>query len=296
MRSLINRPAPRRVALETTLLAHGVPSADVPGLAADLAAEIRGAGATPCVIGVLRGTPIVGMSDAELAGFLADAAGGGVAKANTSNLGALIARGRTAATTVSATMELASRAGVRVFATGGLGGVHRGATLDVSSDLTAFTRFPVCVVASGAKAILDVPATREALEALGVPVVGFRAERFPAFYLRDGGAGVDASFDDVLSLASYVGEEIARTSRGVLVVQPVPPEHEISAPDWSRWLAAAEARASEARGRDVTPALLAALHEVSGGATLRANLALVRANARLAGRIAAVIEGDGGSR
>lgn len=292
MTTIVHRGGRARVALETTLLAHGVPAADAPRLAYDLAEDVRGAGANPAIVGVLRGTPIVGMTPEELADFLAEAFAGGVPKANTSNLGALLAQRRSGATTVSATMELAARVGVRVFATGGLGGVHHpraGASLDVSSDLLAFTRFPVCVVASGVKAILDVAATREVLEALGVPVIGYRTDRFPAFYLRDGGAGVDARFDDLPALAAFVAGELARTSRGILVVNPVPPEDEIAPPDWARWLATAQARAAGAAGRDVTPALLAALHDVSGGATLRANLALVRSNARLAGQIAAAM-------
>lgn len=291
---IISRAGPRSVALETTLLAHGVPPESAPALAADLAADVRAAGAVPAVVGVLRGRAIVGMTDEELASLLADAAGGGpgVMKANGANLGIALHRGLSAATTVSTTMELAACAGVRLFATGGLGGVHRlgAGPVDISADLGAFARFPVAVVSSGVKAILDVESTRELLETLGVPVVGFRADRFPAFYLRDSGAKVDARFDEAPDLAAFLRFELERTGRGALVVQPVPREHELPRADWGRWLAEAEREAlGEAGGRDVTPRTLAALHRLSGGATLRANIALVRANARLAGELAAAM-------
>lgn len=291
---IINRAGPRSVALETTLLAHGVPADAAPALAADLAADVRAAGAVPAVVGVVRGRPIVGMTDDELAAMLTDAAPGGpgVMKANTSNLGVAIHRGLSAATTVSTTMELAARAGVRVFATGGLGGVHRlgSGPLDISADLGAFARFPVAVVASGVKAILDVESTRELLETLGVPVIGFRTDHFPAFYLRGSGARVDARFDHTPDLAAFVRAELVRTGRGILIAQPVAPEHELKRSDWDRWLAQAEAEAhAGGSGRDATPRVLSALHRLSGGATLRANVALVRANARLAGEMAAAM-------
>jgi pseudouridylate synthase len=184
-----------------------------------------------------------------------------------------------------------------VFATGGIGGVHRGYAhhLDISADLAALARFPVAVVCSGVKSILDVAATREALETLGVPVVGFAADDFPAFYLRSGDAGaVDARFDDPSDLASYVDRELARTGRGVLIANPIPASDELNAQDWARWLAEAERRAvaQGAHGRAVTPAVLGALHEVSSGATLTANIALVRSNARLAGAVAASLPAE----
>lgn len=290
-------PPARRVALETTLLVHGVPAAASKDLARRLAAICREEGAEPALVGVVGGRPIVGMSDAELDQLLAAAAGpgGGVAKLNTGNLGPMLFRRGHGATTVSATMELAARAGVSVFATGGLGGVHRSApgdpALDISADLQAFNRFPVAVVTSGVKSILDVGATREVLETLGVCVVGYRTDEFPAFYLRRCPqlvGKVDARFDDAAELARFVRFELARTGRGIVVCNPIPAEHEIAPADWARWLAAAEerARAVGATGRAVTPAVLGALHEVSGGATLRANIALVESNTRLAAKIA----------
>lgn len=286
---MINRSKPRSVALETTLLVHGVPPASARPLASELDSIILAEGAFPALIGVVSGRGVVGMSDQELTQLL-DGAGSGVPKANTSNLGVLMHRGSHAATTVSATMELAAGAGVRVFATGGIGGVHRGygAHWDVSSDLLALTRFPVCVVASGVKNLLDVVATREMLETLGVPVVGYQTDHFPAFYLRQSEAVVDARFDDPDALASFVGAELARTGRGILVCNPISPEDELRADDWSRWISAAEAsaKAKGASGRSVTPAVLGALHTASLGKTLQANLALVRSNARVAAQIA----------
>lgn len=289
-----------RVAMETTLLVHGVPRASARELAGRLAAIVQAQGATPTLVGVLAGRPIVGMSEQELGVLLSVQS---VKKINTSNLGAAMHMGWHGATTVSATMELAAGAGVRVFATGGMGGVHPidagGFKLDISADLGAMARFPVAVVSSGVKSILDVASTREMLETLGVVVAGFQTDDFPAFYLRrapGGVSGVDVRFDDVRELARFARKEMMRTGRGVLVCNPVPAAHEIEEASWNAWLAAARQRvdsgtaAAGAAGRDVTPALLAALHEVSGGATLRANIALVEDNARVAGQLARALE------
>ncbi len=279
-----------RVALETTLLLHGVPRASALRLAGELAAQVRRGKGVPVFVGVAKGQPKVGLTDDDLRALVAAKS---VPKLNTGSLGLAMHRGQHGATTVSTTMELAARAGVRLFATGGLGGVHRGLLerLDISADLAAFTRFPVAVVASGCKSILDVGATREALEALGVPVVGFRTDRFPAFYQRDGGVGVDGRFDDVADLAAFLRRELARTGRGIVVCNPIAARDEIDSEQWGGWLQAAEARAraAGATGRDVTPAVLGALHEVSGGRTLEANIALVKANALLAARLAAAL-------
>jgi len=290
-KSIINRAGPRSVALETTLLVHGVPRDAARPLAAELAGIVRAHGAKPVYVGVVSGQPVVGLTDDEL-GLLLDAPS--VPKANTANLGVLMHWGAHAATTVSATMELGAAAGVRVFATGGLGGVHPdlGCHLDISSDLAAFTRFPLAVVTAGVKSLLDVEGTREALETLGVPVIGFRTDRFPAFYLRDSGATVDARFDDEAAMAAFVKAELARTGRGVVVANPIPEAQEIPSADWERWLEQAEdlAEAAGVQGRDVTPFILGRLHSLSGGATLRANLALIRSNAALAGTLAALME------
>lgn len=288
--TLVNNAGPRPVALESTLLLHGVPREAALPLADELDAIITAHGASPATVAVVHGRPVVGLTRPELVTLLESA---NIPKANTGNLGVLMHRRSHAATTVSTTMELASAAGVRVFATGGVGGVHKGYAdrWDVSADLLALTRFPVAVVASGVKNLLDVVSTREMLETLGVPVVGFGADRFPAFYTRESPARVDARFDDAPTLAAFLESELTRTGRGVLVCNPIPPESELDADDWEDWLRRAESVAliANASGRDVTPAVLAALHQVSDGATLRANLALVRSNASLAARLAAAM-------
>jgi pseudouridylate synthase len=285
---MIRRTTPISVALETTLLAHGVPADSAMPLYEDLAAIIADAGAHPAPVAVINGHPTVGLTPDELRDLLA---ADNLPKLNTANLGLALARGRSGATTVSATMELAAAAGVAVFATGGIGGVHHGygKSLDISADLAALARFPVAVVASGVKAILDVVSTREALETLGVPVVGYQTDAFPAFYFRESAATVDERFDDPAELAAFCRAETNRTGRGILVCNPIPEADAIEPGDWFRWLEEARRRAADAgaAGRDVTPAILAALHDVSGGRTLEANIALVKANARLAARLAA---------
>lgn len=289
---IINRAGPDSVALETTLLLHGVPAGQGERLARELSEIVQNAGAAPAFVGVFGGRPTVGLDFNELNEmFLAE----GVPKVNASNLGIVMHRRQHAATTVSTTMELAAAAGVRVFATGGIGGVHKGygQKWDVSADLAALARFPVAVVTSGVKSLLDVESTREALETLAVPVVGFRTEKFPAFYLRESEARVDAVFDDEGDLARFIAGELARAGRGIVVANPIPAQDEIKAGDWQRWLAEAMRMAGDAGGRDVTPRVLAALHEVSGGATLRANLALIRENARLAAVLARELAASG---
>lgn len=288
--SRVPSPASRAVALETTLLVHGVPRESALSLAADLARIVRAEGAHPALVGVHGGIPTVGLNDAELSDLLA---ADSIPKANTANLGLLIHAGSHAATTVSTTMELAASVGVRLFSTGGIGGVHRnyGTRLDISSDLAAFTRFPVAVVTSGVKSILDVESTREALETLGIPVIGFQTDRFPAFYLRDSAARVDARFDDVESLGAFIYDELARTGRGIVIANPIPHEHEIDRAVWNEWLdlATRQAQESGATGRDVTPAVLSRLHHISAGKTMRSNIALVHSNADLAARIASIL-------
>jgi pseudouridine-5'-phosphate glycosidase len=289
-------PAPR-VALETTLLVHGVPREAALPLARNLFDIIRAAGAEPALIGVIKGRARIGMSEDELK-LLLDRPG--VPKLNAANLGLALA-GRTGgfgATTVSATLELSAAAGIRVLATGGLGGVHRAeggeGGLDVSSDLIALTRYPVAVVCSGVKSILDVHATREMLETLGVPVVGVQTHDFPAFYLRrtDPPIGVDGSFNDETDLAPFVRAELVRSGRGIVIANPIPALEEIPPADFNRWLALASAHAATAgiSGRDITPFILSRLHELSRGATLQANLALVKDNAALAARLAKALE------
>ncbi len=284
---ILNRAGAQAVALETTLLAHGVPSSAAQPLADELSQIVRDAGGTPAVVGVVNGVATVGMTDDELKDMLQTK---DVMKANTANLGVALHRGVHAATTVSTTMELAAGAGVRVFATGGIGGVHLGygEHLDISSDLMALSKFPVAVVTSGVKSILDVVSTREALESLGVLVIGYQTDRFPAFYLRESEAMVDVRIDDINELAGLVSAELERCTRGIVIANPIPTEDELNHAQWREWLAHAKngAEQSGATGRAMTPAILSRLHEVSEGSTLRANLALIRSNAALAGALA----------
>lgn len=293
-----NTPPHQCVALESTLLLHGVPPENAIPLSRELESIVRAQGATPATIAVLNGQPIVGITESELATLSTSPTP--IPKANTANLGIYLAQHKSAATTVSTTMELAAQAGIHTFATGGLGGVHKGygQHLDISADLAAFTRFPVAVVCSGVKSLLDVEATREALETLGIPVLGYQCSDFPAFYTRtlhpagQKGPKVDARFDSIDELAACVAFELKRTGRGVVVCNPIPAEHEIPRGKWDAWLKQAMDLANEQGilsngGRDVTPFLLGTLHRISGGETLKANLELVKNNARVAGQIAA---------
>lgn len=285
---LLNRASPRSVALETTLLLHGVPRAEAGPLAQRLAAAVAAGGGNPAIVGLVAGRPTVGLTAEELSTLLA---ADHVEKVNTANLGLAIHRRAHGATTVSTTVELAARAGVRVVATGGLGGVHRGfgRVPDISSDLAALARWPVAIVTSGAKSLLDLRATREVLETLGVPVVGFGTDSFPAFYVRETGISLDGRFDDATDLAAYLRAELPRSGRAVVVANPCPVDHAIAPAAWEDLLARAEQAASSASGREATPALLSQIHQLSGGASLRANIALAESNARLAGALAAAI-------
>ncbi|MBL8963137.1 MAG: pseudouridine-5'-phosphate glycosidase [Phycisphaeraceae bacterium] len=282
--AIVNRVRRPAVALETTLILHGVPREAARPLAHQLAGIVRSAGATPAFIGLVAGIPTVGMTDEELR-ILMDA--DTIPKANTSNIGVLIHRRSHGATTVGTTLEFAAAAGIRLFATGGLGGAHRdfGRRWDVSGDLAALARFPVAVVTSGTKSILDVGSTREMLETLGIPVVGFGTDRFPAFYLRESDSPLDARFDQPEDLAGFISAELARTGRGIVIANPIPEPDAIDPTLWERWLQEAVSRAANASGRDITPRILAELHTISGGRTLRANLSLIRSNTALAAEL-----------
>jgi pseudouridine-5'-phosphate glycosidase len=276
------------VALETTVVTHGLPHPEGVQAALALEAEVTAAGAVPATIGVMDGSVRVGLARAELEAL---AATPGVTKLNLSNFAAVLAAGAAGSTTVAATMFAAHHAGIPVFATGGIGGVHRGAAEsgDVSADLTALARIPVAVVCAGAKAILDLPRTVEMLETLGVPVFGLGTDEFPAFYRRESGLRVDRRFDTVEALAAAVRMHFALgMGSGVLVANPIPEAEAMPLPVYERALAEALAAAAAegVRGREVTPFLLARMNAVTGGESVRANLALLRNNARVAGRLA----------
>jgi pseudouridine-5'-phosphate glycosidase len=276
------------VALETTVVTHGLPHPEGVAAALSLEEEVRRGGATPATIGLLGGAIRIGITRADLEALATDP---GVVKANLSNLAAVVCAGQAGSTTVAATMVAAHAGGIRVMATGGIGGVHRDAvrTGDVSADLTALARIPVALVSSGAKAILDLPRTVEMLETLGVPVLGLMTDEFPAFYRRSSGLPVDRRFDSIEALARAVRTHFRLgAGTGVIVANPIPAADEMPLELYEQALQAAlaDAAARSVRGRAVTPFLLDRLHALSGGASVRANLALLRHNARVAARLA----------
>ena len=281
------------VALETTVIAHGLPRPLNLETARACEAAVTGEGAQPATIGIIAGRLTVGLSDAEVEDFGASRApeGGAIEKVGLNNLAGVIARGSWGATTVAATLRIAALAGLRVFATGGIGGVHRGAseTFDLSADLTALGRIPLVCVCAGAKAILDLPKTVEVLETLGVPIVGYRTKEFPAFYSRDSGLKVDVAVDSPEE-AAEVAAHHWRTggATAVLVCAPVPADHALPRAEAERAVARAIALADEQgiRGKALTPFLLAQMKELTEGRTLAANRALLINNAAIAAQIA----------
>jgi len=276
------------VALETTLVTHGLPAPDGLAVAAELEDTVRREGAVPATIGVLEGRARVGLTPLELQRL---AAAPDVAKLNLGNLAAQLASGRPGSTTVAATVLLAHRAGISVLATGGIGGVHRDFTVtgDLSADLGALARFPVYVVCSGAKAMLDLPRTLEALESLGVPVFALGTDRLPAFYRRDAGLPVDRGFSRVEDLAEAVAtHRRLGPGTGVVIANPVPVEHEMPAALYEDALerALADAAREGVRGRAVTPFLLERFRVLTEGRSVFSNRALLVSNARVAARLA----------
>jgi pseudouridine-5'-phosphate glycosidase len=279
------------VALETTIISHGLPRPRNLEVARDIEAAVRAAGAVPATCGVIAGRMRVGLDDAELERF---AAGTAVAKLSSRDLAVAAVRGLDGATTVAGTVALAAAAGISVMATGGIGGVHRGATesRDVSADLQALRAYPVAVVAAGVKSILDVPATLEQLETLGVPVLGWRTTSFPGFYLTDSGHPVDWSVGDVAEAAAVIATHLRLPAAGgLLLANPIDPDLGLDPALHDRVLADALARLGPegVRGKDVTPFLLAALVAATGGASVEANRHLVLANAALAGHVAVAL-------
>ncbi len=278
------------VALESTIISHGLPRPDNLRVARETENAVRAGGAVPATIAVVGGEPHVGLDDAALRHI---ANGEAVLKAGVRDLAMLAARGGDGATTVASTAHFAAAAGITVFATGGLGGVHRGAgeNFDESADLTTLSRTGVLVVCSGVKSILDIAATLERLETLNVGVIGYRTDNFPAFYLVNSGYPVGWRADtpeqvaDVLRARHRVGTD----SCGLVLANPVPGGDELDRARHDRVLAAGltAAAGSGVRGKDVTPFLLDFLHRETHGASVAANIALVLANARLAAQVAA---------
>ena len=282
------------MALESTLISHGLPQPDNLEVARESERLIRAEGAVPATVGVISGTAKVGLDDAELE-LMATA--GGVEKLSARDLPVAAAKGIHGATTVAATAHLAALAGIRLFATGGLGGVHRGAreSWDVSADLAALTRTPVAVVCSGVKSILDVPATLEYLETAGVPVVGYRTRRFPGFYLADSGQPVDWSVGDEGEAARLVLalEELGLGRSGLVIANPLSAGDQLDPGVHDRTLRAGleEMERGGVRGKDVTPFLLDRFARETGGESLRVNKKIIEGNARLAARVAVSLAG-----
>ena len=277
------------VALESTLISHGLPRPRNLEVAHEVEAAVRGGGATPATIAVVAGEARVGL-DADA---LEAIAGGDVAKCGVRDLAVVAARGGHGATTVASTAWLATRAGISVFATGGLGGVHREAreTWDESADLETLGRVGIAVVCSGVKSILDVGATLERMETLGVTVLGYGTDRFPGFYLHDSGFPAPWRVDTPAEVAAVLAarRRLGSDDRALVVANPLPMEEQLDPAMHDGVLAAALDAAAEARigGKDVTPFLLDFFHRETGGASLDANVRLVLRNARLAGEIAA---------
>jgi pseudouridine-5'-phosphate glycosidase len=274
------------VALESTVIAHGLPRPQNLEAARALEEEVRGLGSTPATIAIADGQAIVGADDALLVRLAEDSA---VAKVSLRDLAPVLARRGLGATTVAATVEIAARAGIAVVATGGIGGVHRGGerSFDESADLEAIARHPVCVVCAGAKLVLDLALTLERLETLGVPIIGYGTDELPAFYVRSSGLPLAHRVDDALAAARVAREQLARGA-GIVIAVPIAERDALdrreAEAEVARALAAAERQG--VRGAALTPFLLAQLSDATGGRSLAANLSLLRGNARIAAQIA----------
>jgi len=276
------------VALESTIITHGMPHPQNVATAREVEAVVRKNGAVPATIAIIEGRIKIGLSDAELE-WLGTAKG--VMKLSRADLPYAVAAKRHGATTVAATMICAHLAGVRVFATGGIGGVHRGveSTMDISADLDELSQTPVAVVCAGAKAILDLPRTLEYLETRGVPVVGYGTDEFPAFWSRTSGLAVPIRLDDPATIAELIRtKEALGLGGGILVANPVPSPAEIPIEEMKGFIEAAvtEAARRGVTGKAVTPFLLSFLFESTAGRSLATNIALVKNNAELAARMA----------
>lgn len=276
------------VALESTVIAHGLPRPQNLETARAMEAAVREEGAVPATIAIIEGRLVAGLSSEQLAAL---AATDGIAKVSRADMAGVVAGRQTGATTVAATMLIAARAGIRTFATGGIGGVHRGAELsfDISADLPEIARTPVAIVCAGAKAILDLPRTLEMLETLGVPVVGYRTNKFPAFYLEDSGLPLQLRVETPEDAARLMQThwEMGFTS-GIVFCNPPPSGSALRKQEVDAWVAQAleSAASAEIRGKAVTPYLLDYLAKASRGQTLETNIGLLVNNARVAAQIA----------
>jgi pseudouridine-5'-phosphate glycosidase len=282
------------VALESTIITHGMPWPGNRDMALEVEAVIRSEGAVPATIAVIDGRLHAGLDEAAITAL---AQAKDVMKLSRADFAYALSEGRTGATTVAATMMAAHLAGISVFATGGIGGVHQGAetSFDISADLDELGRTPVIVVSAGAKAILDIPKTLEALETRGVPVVAFGQDEMPAFWSRDSGLKAPLRLDTPEAIARFETTRRALGGHGgMLIANPVPVDDEIPAPEMNRHIAAAlaSAKTKGIEGKAVTPFLLGEILDLTGGESLKTNIALVLNNARLAARIATALASE----
>jgi pseudouridine-5'-phosphate glycosidase len=285
IRSALDLNAPI-VALESTVITHGLPHPQNLELARDMEKHVRDMGATPATVALLDGKIRIGLSDEELV-RLADA--DSTLKVSHRDFATAILKKANGGTTVAGTMFAANMAGIKVFATGGIGGVHKESPFDISTDLHALANIPMIVVCAGAKAILDLPATLEYLETMGVPVIGYQTDEFPAFYSCESGLDISVRLDSPKDVAEFAQTHWNLGMRSaVLVANPVPETESISKSEMEPIIAkaSAEAVAKGIHGQKLTPFLLGRISELTGGKSLRANLALLLNNARLAAQIA----------
>jgi pseudouridine-5'-phosphate glycosidase len=277
------------VALESTVIAHGLPRPQNLQTAQRLQEVVRETGAIPATIAILHGKLTVGLSDDQINALANDS---DIRKISTREISVAVAQGWNGATTVASTTWIAHRAGIKVFATGGIGGVHRGSLPDISADLPELARTPIIVVCSGAKIVLDLPATREWLETHAVTIVGYQCDELPAFYSRKSGLPIDARVESAEDVARiYRAQRELGIESALLVVVPVPAQFEVPAEELQIVLTTAleDAEWKGIAGPALTPFLLSQMAERSGGSTLRANIALLENNARVAGEIARAV-------
>jgi pseudouridine-5'-phosphate glycosidase len=279
------------VALESTIITHGMPYPQNLAMAREVEDVVRANGAVPATIAVMDGKLCVGVSGADLQRLAEE--GHAAAKASRRDLANLVARGVMAGTTVATTMQIAAMAGISIFATGGIGGVHRGAedSFDISADLEELGRTPVAVVCAGAKSILDIAKTLEVLETNGVPVLGFGTDEFPAFWARTSGHKVDQRFDSAVEVAKMLAIQSDLDMGGVLIANPIPEADAWEASAIEGFIARAlgDAEAQGIRGKATTPFLLQRIFELTEGKSLESNIALVKNNAKVAAEIAVAL-------
>lgn len=279
------------VGLESTVLSHGLPWPENLAAGRNFEALVREGGAIPATVGIVDGTITIGLDDLTIERFCREQ---GIRKCSRRDLPVVTVAGQCGATTVAGTMAVLAMAGIRFFATGGIGGVHRGGetSLDFSADLREFERSPVCVVSAGVKSILDPARTLEVLETAGVTVVGYQTDEFPLFYTRTSGLSLPARADDA-ETAALIAQACFSMGSGMLLCNPVPREDELPATTVDQWISMAESEAAiqNIQGAALTPFLLKRLHEMSEGVTLKCNLALLEHNVRRATAIARAFAG-----